>query len=76
MRRFITFGCFRNYDLGMAAIKDIFLACCSIGSLVFAVVLADLRDLFSNSDGDLDLRWAVESTLNDAITWCRQMTAA
>ena len=59
----------------MCAIKDIFLACCSIGSRVFSVVLADLRDLFANSD-ELDLRWAIESVLNDAITWCTKMTTA
>ena len=75
LRRFVTFGCFRNYDLGMCAIKDIFLACCSIGSRVFPVVLADLRDLFANSD-ELDLRWAIDSVLNDAITWSAKMATA
>lgn len=68
MRRFVTFGCFRNYELGMQAIKDIFLACCSIGSRVFGVILADLRQLFEGTE-DLDLRWAIEGVLNDAIRW-------
>ena len=46
MRRFVSFGCFRNYELGMQAIKDIFLASVSIGSRVFSVILNDLRHLF------------------------------
>ena len=75
LRRFVTFGCFRNYELGMQTIKDIFLACCSIGSRVFAVVLADLRALFESTE-DLDLRWANEAVLNDAVAWCSKMSHA
>jgi len=75
MRRFLTFGCFRNYELGMQAIKDIFMASCAIGSRLFAVVLDDLRNLFETTE-ELDLRWAVEAVLDDAIIWCTKMTAA
>ena len=59
----------------MQAIKDIFLASVSIGSRVFSVILVDLKHLFESTD-DLDLRWAVESVLNDAITWSGMMATA
>lgn len=32
LRRHLTFGCFRNYDLGMQALKDIYFASLSLGS--------------------------------------------
>ena len=75
MRRFVSFGCFRNYELGMQAIKDIFLASVSIGSRVFSVILNDLRHLFEQTE-ELDLRWAIDSVLNDAITWSSKMCIA
>jgi len=51
------------------------LASVSIGSKVFGVILVDLKKLFEDTD-DLDLRWAVESTLDDAIAWCGKMAMA
>lgn len=75
LRRYVTFGCFRNYDLGMQAVKDIFLACCSIGSSMFAVVLADFRLALDTQD-ELDVRWINTCMLDDAITFCQKMSAA
>ena len=75
MRRYVTFGCFRNYDLGMQAIKDIFLACCSIGHSVFATVLIDFKNLIEEQD-ELDLRWVSTCVLEDAIIFCQKMSAA
>ena len=49
LRRFLTFGCFRNYELGMQAMKDVYLASISLGSRVFVLIFSELRTLMEQS---------------------------
>ena len=73
LRRLLIFGCFRNYELGMQAMKDIYLASLSLGSKVFEIILVDLHKLMENAQ-DLDLRWINTAVLEDAIQWCSGMS--
>ena len=57
IRRFLTFGCFRNYNLAMQAFKDIYLACLSLGAPIFGIILTELSSLMDSAT-DIDLRWA------------------
>ena len=66
MRRYLTFGCFRNYDLGMQTIRDMYMSSMAVGCKVFLILMIELRDLFENSS-DLDLRWVSTAYLDDAI---------
>ena len=75
MRRFLTYGCFRSYELGMQALKDNYLACLSVSSPIFAIILTELRQLVESCD-DLDLRWVNTAVLDDAVKWCLDMSKA
>lgn len=75
MRRYLCFGCFRNYELGMQAFKDLFLACLSLGPPVFGLLLTELSSLMDTAS-DLDLRWVNMTILDDAILWCMKMGEA
>ena len=75
MRKYLSFGCFRNYSLGMQAFKDIYLACLSLNAPVFAILLTELSSLMDTAT-DLDLRWANQAILNDCIIWCMKMGEA
>ena len=66
MRRYLTFGCFRNYDLGMQTIRDMYMSSMAVGSKVFLILMIELKDLLENSS-DFDLRWANIAVLDDAI---------
>lgn len=74
LRRFLTFGCFRNYELGMQALKDVYLACLSLGPQLFGIILTELSSLIDSAD--LDLRWVNEAVLDDSILWCTKMGEA
>ena len=75
MRRLLTFGCFRNYNLAMQAFKDIYLASLSLGPPVFGILLTELSSLMDTAT-DLDLRWANQAILNESILWCMKMGVA
>lgn len=66
MRRFLIFGCFRSYELGLQTIKDMFMCSHSLGSKLFLTMLLELKDLFDNQT-ELDLRWASIIVLDDCI---------
>ena len=72
MRRFLTFGCFRNYDLGIQAFKDIYMASVTIGSAVFPLILTEFKTVVDESE-DLDLRWVSTAVLDDMIAWCKSL---
>ena len=49
LRRYLTFGCFRNYELGMQAMKDVYLASISLGCRVFVLIFSELKTLMEQS---------------------------
>ena len=75
LRRYLSFGCFRNYELGIQAFKDVYLACLSLGPQIFSIILTELSSLMDDST-DLDLRWVNEAVLNDSIMWCTKLEKA